>query len=280
MNTYNVIKERVHETIKKYKLINKDDRVLLALSGGKDSSVLAFVLNDLKEKIGFELHLLHIDVGIEKNKYLTERVKKIAEKLKLPLHIVKAPISIDKVFEKSQKENKKANLCRICGIERRYYYIKFALENNFNVIATGHNLNDEAETFLMNILQNNWTAAISNYIKKEKQGFPRKIKPLYFVSNEETEKAARELDIIEKKEECPYSRKAFRYLVRGFLNNLKEKDPAILNKIINFQLKFYETINKDNINKEKELKKCKICGFPSQKEICKMCELKEKFKDS
>jgi tRNA(Ile)-lysidine synthase TilS/MesJ len=289
VESYLELKEKVFKTIKKYNLINKKDKILLALSGGKDSSVLALILKDfIEEKLRKDLKstllALHVDVGIFQNRIQMKRAEELCKKFDIPFKIVKAPINIDQLYLK-----KKENVCNVCGIQRRYFYMKVALENGLNTIATGHNLNDEAETFLMNVLQNNWKAAIENYIIKESKELPKKIKPLYFVSNEETKKVAIDLGIIEEKKEkkeeklclcdCPYSPKSFRYFVRTFLYEAQKWDKSILNKIINFSVKFYEEVNKnkEKTNTEKKLNKCKICGMPSTKEICKLCELKEKI---
>ncbi len=282
--TFKEIKKKVFKTIREYKLIKKDDKVLLALSGGKDSSILALVLKDyfenkLRKDLEGNFLALHVDVGIFQNKIQMERARALCEAFDIPFKVVKAPIEIDKAYQ-----IKKGNVCNICGIQRRHIYIEEAIKNNLNTIATGHNLNDEAETFLMNVLQNNWKAATENFIIKESKSLPKKIKPLYFVSNDETKKAALELNIIQEKKEdklclcdCPYSPMSFRYFVREFLEKAKKWDKSILHKIINFQIRFYLEINKNKENKATEMKRCKICGLPSPKEICKFCELKEKF---
>jgi len=281
---YLELKEKVFKTIKKYKLIEKDDKILLALSGGKDSSVLALILKDfIEEKLKKDLEnsflALHVDVGIFQNRIQMKRAEELCKKFDIPFKIVKTPINIDNLYMK-----RKGNVCNVCGIQRRHYYLKEALVNGMNTIATGHNLNDEVETFLMNILQNNWKAAKENYIIKKSKNLPKKIKPLFFVSNEETKRVAIDLGIIEEKKEeklclcdCPYSPESFRYFVRKFLYEAKKWDKSILNKIISFSINFYEEINKNNEEKKEKLSYCKKCALPSAKEICKFCEIKEKF---
>jgi len=282
VESYLELKNKVFKTIKKYNLINKDDKILLALSGGKDSSVLALILKDyfeerLRKDLKGNFLALHVDVGIFQNRIQMKRAEELCKRFNIPFKIVKAPINIDQLYLKRQR-----NVCNVCGIQRRHFYVEEAIKNNLNTIVTGHNLNDEAETFLMNILQNNWKAAMENYIVKYSEGLPKKIKPLYFVSNEETKRVALDLGIIqEKKEEklclcdCPYSPESFRYFVRKFLYEAQKWDKDILKKIINFSVKFYEEINKtkkENYSK-KEKTNCKNCGLPSAKEICKFCEI-------
>jgi uncharacterized protein (TIGR00269 family) len=286
LKEYQKIREKVFKTIKKYNLIDKNDRILVALSGGKDSSVLTLLLKDyienkLKKELKDNLLALYVDVGIKEHKKQIERAKKLCEFYKIPFKIIKADLKIDELSEKE----KNLNACRICGIEKRHFFLKVAIEEGFNTIATGHNLNDEAETFLMNILQNNYKAAKENFIIKKVQGLPKKIKPLYFVNGKNIRELALKIGLFKEiKKECPYSKESFRNFVRNFLEEAEKLDKSILNKIINFQINFLNEINelkKQKVQKEKEtrLKVCKICGLPSTKEICKFCELVSRFKD-
>ncbi len=281
---YKKIRKKVFNTIKKYKLIEEKDKIVLALSGGKDSSVLALLLKDyienvLRKKVEDTLLALYIDVGVKQHKKQKKVVEEISNFYDIPLKIEEAPIKLDELV----RENSITNVCRICGIQKRYLMLKTTIKEGFNTIATGHNLNDEAETFLMNVLQNNYIAARENYLVKKIGSFPKRIKPLYFISSEETGKVAIKLGLCENtKKECPYSVNSFRNLVRTFLEECIKWDKNILYKIINFQLTFLENINK--ISKKENKKRfsliCKKCGLPSSKEICKFCEIIEKYKSN
>ncbi len=284
LKEYQEIRKKVFKTIKKYGLISKNDRILIALSGGKDSSLLALLLKDylenkLKKELDNNLLALYVDVGIKEHKYQMERAKLLCDFYNIPFKIIKANLVIDDLV----KRNKKLNACRICGIEKRHFFLKVAIEEKFNTIATGHNLNDEVETFLMNIFQNNYKAAKENYIIKQTPGLPKKIKPLYFVNEKEIKKLVLKIGLFKEiKKECPYSKESFRNFIRNFLKNAEKWDDKILNKIINFQILFLNDLNrleelKKTKRKNKAFSSCKICGLPSSKEICKFCKLVEEF---
>jgi len=277
LEEYKIIKEKVFRTIKKYNLISREDKILIALSGGKDSTTLAIILKDyLENKLKLKenrLMALYVDVGIKEIEKQKDMVKKLTKKLEIPLIIKKVPLLIDGIAEKE----KKINICRICGIEKRYFFLKVAKEKNLNVIATGHTLNDEVETFLMNVFQNNYKAAKENFIIKVSKQLPKKIKPLYFVKTEEIKKFVKKIGLFDEiKKECPYSKQSFRNKVREFLKELEKMDKDILYKIINFQINFLNEI--DNKKDYFELKKCENCGVLSNKKICSFCELLKKFK--
>ncbi len=281
LKEYQKIREKVFRTIKRHNLINKEDKILVALSGGKDSSVLALLLKDylenkLKKDLKNNLLALYVDVGVKEHENQIKRAKKLCEFYNIPLKIVKADLSIDLLV----KKEKNINPCRICGIEKRHFFLKVAIEKGFNTIATGHNLNDEVETFLMNILQNNYKAAKENFVVKESKIMPKKIKPLYFVNERDIKELALKIGFLKEiKKECSYSRYSFRNFVRSFLKEAEKWDKGILNKIINFQMNFLKDLDKlkEKRDLNKDLNICKICGLPSNRKICKFCELYYKF---
>jgi len=133
------------ETVKKYNLIQKGDKILLGVSGGPDSLALLFQLVSIKSKMGLALHIAHIDHNLrsdsETDAYF---VKKLAEKLNIPFSLKK----LDPDFTKKQ-----GSLEEICREARLDFFIKTAKKIKAHKVALGHNLDDQAETILMRLLR-------------------------------------------------------------------------------------------------------------------------------
>ena len=174
-------RRRVEKTIKKYKMFSEEEKILIAVSGGKDCFALWHSLVNL----GYDVDGLFIDLGIEKT---SEKVKKIildfARKIGREIYVIdlKKEIATIPILRKVIRKP----TCSICGTIKRYYMNKFAREHGYDVLTTGHNLDDEVSVLFGNII--NWNI---EYLKKqypvlrEGYGFVRKVKPLCKMSEEE-----------------------------------------------------------------------------------------------
>ena len=141
------MEDKILKTIKKYKLIESGDKVLIAVSGGPDSMCLLDILNKLKEKLKIEIAAIHVNHGIRKEAgEETEYIKKYCEKYNIKIYIKYEDVT------KLAKQDK-------IGLEEegrkvRYGFFDEVLkETGFNKIAIAHNMNDKVETVLMNIIR-------------------------------------------------------------------------------------------------------------------------------
>lgn len=179
------IEQKVLKTIKKQKLITKGDKVLVGLSGGKDSVALLNILNILKEKRIIELEAVTIDEGIAGYRAEGVRIAKdVAKKLGVKQHVVsfkdKYSFTIDKIMEVESKEEHPQHACTFCGVFRRQIFNQTSREVNATKLATGHNLDDETQSILMNYLEGNINNMVRIGYKTEARDerFTQKIKPL------------------------------------------------------------------------------------------------------
>jgi len=267
--------ERVKNTIKEYNLINKKDKAVVACSGGKDSTTTLYLLN----KFGYNVKALIIDLLIgEWSKKNLNNVKKFCKEHKIKLYIVnmRKEFGYSICYIRSGIQKKvKLNNCAICGVIKRWILNKKARELGATKLVTGHNLNDEAETFLMNFFKGNPKL---NFVLGPKNGiinnkrFVRRIKPLYFCTNEEVKKYSKKMNLPIIYDPCPCSKGAFRSNVRKFIFELKKQNPKIKENIVENSLKIREIFRKNYIANEK-LRYCEICNEPSRNNICKRCEL-------
>ncbi len=262
------IETKVKQTLAKIKL-SKRNKILIALSGGKDSAVVAFLL----KKFGYNVEGLYVDLKIGKySEDCLTAVKELCKSLEIKLNVYDMKKEQGKTMRDIWKrvKNKKLNNCAVCGVFKKWILNKTARKLKADKIATGHNLDDEVQTFLINIFKgspelSSSSGAITKNISDKK--FIPRIKPLFYVFEEDIKKYAiqKKLPFIEGK--CKYSQQSYRGEVRDFVNTFSEKDKKNI-------MKNFESVSK-RIKKDKKLKMqyCERCGEPSRKKICKKCEL-------
>ncbi len=167
-------KRKVEKTIKNLKLFDKKDKLLIAISGGKDSMGLWNLLCEL----GYEVDGIYMDMGFgEYSLKAKEKVEKLGNKLSKKLHIIN--------FKEKEKFSLKDFLkytnrapCSLCGLVKRYHLNEFALKKGYDVLITGHNLDDEASVLLKNVLHE-YLGRQAPFLEAM-EGFVKKVKPFIF----------------------------------------------------------------------------------------------------
>ncbi len=256
--------KKVLETIKKYDLVSKGQKICVATSGGKDSLTILHIMNNYFGNVT----ALAVDEGIsDYREHTLADLKKFCEERNIPLMIK----SYEEVLGKKLDDivpNISGSPCASCGTARRYLLNKFS--KGFDVIATGHNMDDEAQAVMMNLLKNNNGIMKRQNIKtSQRDGFTIKIKPLYFMKEKEIRAYALLQGWQVSFTECPYIQESFRHDVQEALNH----NPELKEGLVRFNLK----IKEENESKKKTAY-CKQCNEPSTHEVCNFCRLKTKTK--
>ncbi|WP_460041746.1 tRNA-5-methyluridine(54) 2-sulfurtransferase [Thermococcus atlanticus] len=254
---------KVKRTIERYKLLRPDERVLVVVSGGKDSAVTAHVL----KKLGYSIECLHINLGIgEYSEKSEEYARKQCEGI-APLHIVRVKELLGKGIGEVRTRRP---TCSYCGLTKRYIFNKFAYDNGFDAIATGHNLDDEASFIFANLM--NWN---TQYLAKQgpllpgEDRFVKKVKPLYELTEREVVAYALANGIEYHMEECPHAAGATTLEYKSILNDMEEKRPGTKINFVKGYLRKKKLFEAEL--EEYELGKCSVCGMPAQGERCSFC---------
>ena len=263
------------KTIGKYKLIEKGDYVGVAVSGGKDSTSLLYILNILAKKNNFKIIGIAIDEGIKGYRDFTLKdLKEFCKKNKINLKIYSFKDEFKSTLDKLVKKERP---CTICGILRRTLLNKKSKELKINKLATGHNLDDESQSVLMNYFRRNIKLSarlgpITGVVKDER--FIKRIKPLYFLTEKETTTYAFLKGFIGEYITCPYEVDSYRASVRDMLNDFEEKYPGTKYNVISSFLEILPLLKNKKIA---AIKSCKECGEPSSQDICQACKLVKKI---
>lgn len=174
-----MLTDKARNTINKYRLIDRNDRVLVGVSGGPDSVALLYVLNALSKELGFSLHIAHLDHGLRRDSAKDrEFVEGLAERLNIP--VTSVYIDVRKRFARGSLEEAARNI-------RLDFFFSVARKTNADKIALGHNLDDQAETVLMRILRGAGLYGLSGISPKRRIKGCQLIRPLIEVRRSEIE---------------------------------------------------------------------------------------------
>ena len=281
--------EQTERFIKKYEMFTHDEKVLVAVSGGKDS----LALWDILARLGYQADGLYIGLGIDTSATSSESsglgyssesqrlTQKFADERNLKLHIV----DIEKEYGQpipvlSELTHRgKGRPCSVCGLTKRHVMNRIARDLGYAVLATGHNLDDEAAVLFGNTL--NW---LGEYLLRqrpvlpESPGLARKVKPLcrFYERDMAAYTLLRGIEYVY--DECPYSVGSKTTYYKELLNQLEAKRPGAK---LTFYVKFLEAhaqgIFAEREQVRPELNPCTNCGQPtSAPGLCSFCCLMER----
>jgi len=254
-----------------------DDRIAVAVSGGKDSINLLHILFKIeKDYPKASLCAVTVDEGIKG--YRDEAIEIAAENCEA-LGIDQVIVSfkeifgytLDEIVEKTK--GKHLTPCAYCGVLRRRALNIAAVKAGANKIATAHTLDDEIQTFLLNLLHGDPLRIVRSGPKfpSENQKLIPRVKPFCEVLERESVLYAYVKGIRFQEMPCPYAGEALRNDVRITLNRLEEKHPGIKYTLYRSIEKVREAMM--SRTEEIKLRSCRICGEPTTNEICQVCKI-------
>jgi uncharacterized protein (TIGR00269 family) len=271
----------VRTTINRFKLFSPSDRVLVAASGGKDSAVLLQTLVRLESRWGVDFMALTVDEGIEGYRERgVEQARRMAEELKVPHYVTSFKeeygYTLDEVQRIASRKGSPFNACTFCGVLRRRLINLKARELGATKVATGHNLDDEAQTALINILRGcvGKLARLRASPLKAWEGFVPRVKPLRYIPEREVTLYAYLTGVEMYEEECKFVGASLRHEVRWMLNRLDARHPGVKYALVSAVDRLAPLLEGEL---KGEMRVCRRCGEPTGREICRACEVLEEL---
>ena len=263
----------VAAAIQRYDMIHAGDRVCVGFSGGKDSTVLLTVLCRLD--LDCELVAVTVDEGI--GGYRDDTIlaaKDTASRLGVEHRIVSFTDVCGKTLDELLANSPQA-ACSVCGTLRRRALNRAAREMEADSIATGHCLDDESQSVVMNYLRGDVTRATASFNSNSAELFIPRIKPLCRSSERATVAYGLCNNLLVPLPECPYTRYALRKDVRTWLGKLEYAKPGTLTRIADGQEELLSRMPKSEV--VTELGRCEKCGEPTANRLCAACQQLERL---
>jgi uncharacterized protein (TIGR00269 family) len=274
------IEAKVRATITRYHMLRFDDHLAVAVSGGKDSLSILYILAKLRKfRPQTTLTAVTVDEGIKG--YRDEALEIAANtcrKLEIPHHVVSFKglydFTLDEMINRAREKGQtELTACAYCGVLRRRAINEAARQVKADKVVTGHTLDDEVQTALMNLFHGDIAR-----LAKEKPVtsevhplFVQKIKPFCEILERESALYAYVKKIAFQDTPCPYAGEALRNDIRGMLNCMEMKHAGTKFTVF----KAFERLRPaiEETERKKSFKTCMECGEPSALELCKTCEL-------
>jgi len=280
----NSIEDKVRTTISKYKMLEPDDKIAVAVSGGKDSLSLLHILADIEKNFPqASICAITVDEGIkgyrdEALKFAVKSCQELGIRHKIVSFKEKYKMTLDELTDIIRdKEENKLSPCSYCGVLRRRALNVAVRQIGANKLATAHNLDDETQTILLNIIHGD-AIRIARVKPVLDNGHPKliqRIKPFCEVPEKEIALYAYLKKIEFQSVPCPYAQTALRNDIRRMLNTIEEKHTGTKFAIFRSIERIRPALE---VFAEKEkLQDCKLCGEPTAEKVCKPCEMLQKL---
>jgi len=265
-----VFQRTVERSIDHERMFTRDERILVAVSGGKDS----LALWDTLAALGYATEGLYLGLGIGRYSSASQRkAEGYAAKAGLRLHVVQLADESDAVGVPEAAAFTHRQPCAACGTMKRHHFDRAALAGGFPVLATGHNLDDEAARLLGNVLhwQLPYLAKQQPVLAPSHAKFVRKVRPLYRTSEYESATYAflRGIDYVV--EECPNSHGATQLIYKDLMNRLEAAMPGTKHSFVTEFLRRAHPLFA--AAPEGSLGECERCGMPASSALCGYCRL-------
>lgn len=218
---------KVKRAIRQYEMIQTNDHVAVALSGGKDSLVLLYLLHQLQQHshLQFQLSAVHVDCGWPEQDFYS--LKMLCSKLSIPLFFEKSCIA-QAIFPDGELI---ANPCSLCSRLRRGALLQWAERNQFHKLALGHHRDDFIETWFLNLLHGGQYQVFAPYITYEDRQIAI-IRPLVYLDEQTCIQLAQRFQLQPCANFCPVNHQTQRQAIKDLLHTMRLQYPDLNQKIL------------------------------------------------
>ncbi|WP_048127654.1 MULTISPECIES: TIGR00269 family protein [unclassified Methanosarcina] len=267
------VERKIKLTIRKEYSIRKNDVIAVALSGGKDSSVALYIIHKiLGERPDIQIVAISVDEGIHGYRPQSlELAKQLTETLGVR-HIIKSfkdehGVTMDELAVMDREKG----TCSYCGVLRNSILNRTALEIGATKLVTGHNLDDEAQTILLNHFRGDMERMVRLSPSAAIEGLVMRAKPLRNIPEKEVALYALINSLPVDFSECPYAGEALRGEIRELLNSFETKHPGTKYSLLRGFDKLVGALAKEL--PPAKIDKCRICGDTCTEDLCQACKL-------
>jgi uncharacterized protein (TIGR00269 family) len=270
------VERRFWRAVAEHKLIAPNEKIAVAVSGGKDSVVALHLIADYCKNKNCEVAAVTIDEGIKGYRdHSLPVARENAEGLEVEHLIVSFKdaygATLDEIVKVAKKKKSRQHPCTYCGVMRRSLLNKAARELGAYKLATAHNLDDEAQAIMLNYVRGDFSRLHRlGPIYPPREGFVPRIKPMREIPEKEIALYALLKDIKVHLAVCPYA-DGIHTEIRDFLNDFEVKHPNTKFMIVRMFDRMKPHLA--GAMPEFEMQRCNFCGEPTSTSVCKACEL-------
>ncbi|MCG2882194.1 MAG: tRNA 2-thiocytidine biosynthesis TtcA family protein [Acidilobus sp.] len=266
------LREKVARGLTRYGMTRKGDKVVVAVSGGKDSMTLMDVLSHLSTRLGIELIAVHINLGI--GDFSQQSLSAFREACKRYQGVKCLELDLKELTGFYLPDLLKAvrrPACSVCGLVRRYILNALAVELGASEVATGHHMNDIMAYAIKNFLgQNLEQIPKLGPVVEGEESAVRRIRPLFDVYEDETRAYVIIGGVPYTSAVCPFKpRDSMEDVIKWMLETIERRSPSLL---ISSARKMAESLE-SYPRSERPMGRCKYCGMPTSREVCSFCSL-------
>jgi len=269
------VERKVRSALRRYGLVKEGEKVLIALSGGKDSAVLATIMKKLSKDLGFRLAGVHIDLGIgDFSKESLRAVEDLVKRLDMPLIVVSLEELLGASLTQLARRARRPP-CSVCGLVKRYLLNVVAVLSGADRLALGHNADDIAAYALKAFITGDLESISKLGPKTESiRGLAvGRVRPLYEVYEDETRIYAELAEVPVSRLRCPHLRPdQIEFSLKRVINGLERERPGM-------KLSFVRSLarNIDKLPSSAEpVVPCRHCGMLSSTGTCSFCRLTQR----
>jgi len=272
------VERKIKKRMRQERMVVPGDHVAVAMSGGKDSAVILSILHEtFSGRSGIKFTAITIDEGIAgyRNESIP-KAKELCDHLGVPHIVVSFKDEVGCTLDEMLSRERKEASCTYCGVFRRTLLNRTARRIGANKLATGHNLDDDAQVVLMNIMNGDIERLARLRPSRSQEGLVPRIKPLMDVPEREVALYAFLKGLPFHMGECPYAHESLRGEIKDMLNDFEFRHPGTKYSV----MRGFD--NMVGCLKEKylqvPLESCEECGEPSIEKLCQGCKLKRRIR--
>ncbi len=224
------MRRKVRECLERSGHPRPGSRILVAMSGGKDSLATAYGLSALSEEYGWEVEGAHVVVRVDGREVGAWDVVR-AQARRLGIEVTR--LEPEKDVMRAREEMRARKVCYACRTLRRIELGRLAEERGFDYIALGHTLDDAAATVLLSLLSGYRRIKLLGYVGSWRRG-PRLLRPLVRCPEEVTRALPERLGVrvVSTEEVCPFAGEGLREEVRRFLDRVERRIPTVKGNVV------------------------------------------------